>query len=206
MSTLIIITGASKGIGRSIATAFAKDTRIAKLKLCLIARDLEGLKQTQQMVNSLSSSQRKIQTSIHSIDLSKIDTLHKSIEKLFKEEIQQDKFERTMLINNAGSLGYVGPSSDMPTPMEMTQAVNFNVTSAIWISSYFVKFFAHQHKTKSNVVNISSLCAITPFKTMAMYCSGKAAVSILYEKYKITSIVWTHHIHSISRETCGIKP
>lgn len=181
MSTLIIITGASKGIGRSIATAFAKDTRIDKLRLCLIARNLEGLKQTQQMVNSLSSSQRKIQTSIHSIDLSKIDTLHTSIETLFKEEIQQGKFERTMLINNAASLGYVGPSSDMPTPMEMTQAVNFNVTSNIWISSYFVKIFAHQHKTKCNVVNISSLCAITPFKTMAMYCSGKAAVSFSYK-------------------------
>jgi len=94
----------------------------------------------------------------------------------FQQKIKQnDKYERAILINNAASLGYVGPSSDLPSPKELKESIDFNITSSVWLSSYFVRFFGHEHKIKCNVVNMSSLCAVTPFKTMAMYCTGKAS-------------------------------
>jgi hypothetical protein len=59
MSTLVVITGASRGIGRSAAVAFAKDPRINKLSLCLIARKEDGLSQTKSN-GSRSSRARKL--------------------------------------------------------------------------------------------------------------------------------------------------
>lgn len=206
MSTLIIITGASRGIGRAIAVAFAKESRIKNPAFCLIARNKDALSQTESLIkreiedgnncNNEGGREKQVRSSSHSIDLSKLDTLANEIKSVFRQQIEGDTnvdgngngngnvitdpvsgYERAILINNAGSLGHVGSSSDLPSPQELQANVDFNVTSTIWLSSYFVKYFAHEHQIKCNVVNISSLCAITPFKTMAMYCAGKAAVS-----------------------------
>ena len=180
MATLVIITGSSKGIGRSTACAFAKDPRIHKLDLCLIARNQEGLLQTQLLARNAASLDKSVESSIHSIDLSNLDTLEMKTKDTFQQKIKQnDKYERAILINNAASLGYVGPSSDLPSPKELKESIDFNITSSVWLSSYFVRFFGHQHKIKCNVVNMSSLCAVTPFKTMAMYCTGKASVRFI---------------------------
>jgi len=176
MTTLVIITGASKGIGRSTAIAFAKDQRIQHLGLCLIARNQEGLMQTQALARNGASPGKMIPCSTHSIDLSNLDTLEMKIKGVFQEKMRSsDQYERVILINNAGSLGFLGPSSDLPPPSELKECIDFNITSSVWLSSYFVKFFGHEHNMKCNVVNMSSLCGIKPFKTMAMYCSGKAA-------------------------------
>lgn len=182
MTTLVIITGASKGIGRSIAIAFSKDKRIEKLSICLIARNREGLIQTQALIkNGTSPRNREVKSTIHSIDLGNLQTLQSNIEIIFREKMLESKYERAIFINNAGSLGYIGPSSKMPSPTELEKNVNFNITSSLWLSSNFVNFFAKKNFIKSYVVNISSLCAISPFKTMAMYCSGKAARDIWHK-------------------------
>lgn len=181
MTTLVIITGASKGIGRSTAIAFAKDQRIQHLGLCLIARNQEGLMQTQALARNSASPGKMILSSTHSVDLSNLDTLEMKIKSVFKEKMRSsDRYERVILINNAGSLGFLGPSSDLPSPNELKESLDFNITSSIWISSYFVRFFGHEHNMKCNVVNMSSLCGVEPFKTMAMYCSGKAAVRMQF--------------------------
>jgi sepiapterin reductase len=181
MTTLVIITGASKGIGRNTAIAFAKDQRIQHLGLCLIARNQEGLMQTQALARNSASPGKMILSSTHSVDLSNLDTLEMKIKSVFKEKMRSsDRYERVILINNAGSLGFLGPSSDLPSPNELKESLDFNITSSIWISSYFVRFFGHEHNMKCNVVNMSSLCGVEPFKTMAMYCSGKAAVRMQF--------------------------
>ena len=194
MSTLIIITGASRGIGRAIAVAFAKESRIKNPAFCLIARNKDALSQTESLIqreiedgNNCNNEgetvkQKQVRSSSHSIDLSKLDTLANEIKSVFRQQIEGDTpnvdgYERAILINNAGSLGHLGSSSDLPSPQELQVNIDFNVTSTIWLSSYFVKYFAHEHQIKCDVVNMSSLCAITPFKTMATYCAGKAAVS-----------------------------
>ncbi len=178
MSTLVIITGASRGIGRSAAIAFASDPRIQKLSLCLIARNEDGLFQTKAMVHHVKPA-NEIDTKTYSIDLSDLSCLESSMETVFRKQLESDvsPFKRAILINNAGSLGHLGSSAELPSPTELQRNVDFNVTSAVWITSYFVKHFAQERKIRCNVVNISSLCAVKPFRTMAVYCAGKAAVS-----------------------------
>jgi len=180
MSTLVIITGASRGIGQATSLAFAKDARFPFLTFCLIARSKVGLSETQALVQN-ANPRKEIQTSIHPIDLSDLDTLESNIKSVFQRLLDSRVYESAILINNAGSLGHVGPSAELPSLKEMQRAVDLNVTSALWISSYFVNCFGYEHSIKCTVVNISSLCAVTPFKTMGMYCMGKAAVSEMFD-------------------------
>ena len=181
MNCLVVVTGASRGIGRSLSIAFAKDPRIRRLSLCLIARNETGLEETKAMVEDTAPSDKELETRIHSIDLSDLENLEDDMRRVFREqalEINNGRsYERAILINNAGSLGHVGPSTKLPSPKELQDTVDFNVISSIWIASYFATYFGGEHSMPCNIVNMSSLCAQKPFKTMAMYCATKAAVS-----------------------------
>ena len=55
--------------------------------------------------------------------------------------------------------------------------IDFNITSSIYLTSQFVRYFAHfsDSEHRGLVVNVSSLCAIQPFATWSLYCAGKAA-------------------------------
>lgn len=179
MTVLVVVTGASRGIGRSIAIEFVKSGTLRNLELCLIGRNREGLLQTQGLVETYTSNDQHVKSTTHSIDLSDLEHLETNIQSAFHplNRTQKERYTRAILINNAGSLGHVGASSCLPSPMALKESVDLNFTSSVWLSSYFYRVFGREQNIKCNIVNISSLCAISPFKTMAMYCAGKSAVS-----------------------------
>lgn len=181
MRSLVVITGASRGIGRACALAFVKEKSFLDLHVALVARNLEGLTETERQIRSVSGA-KNVTISKHSSDLSNLDCLEDDIKCIFDTLSEGTQYEQVILINNAGSLGYIGASSNLPSPKEIQKTIDFNVTSCIWLSSYFVQYFAKQLSIpKVNVVNMSSLCGISPFKTLALYCSGKAARDMFHQ-------------------------
>jgi len=197
--TLILITGASRGIGKACAIAFAqhKNALPTPLRLCIVARSQDGLRRTAELVQraaaevTLVESKREEQAAVevihHVVDLSDLDTLDDRMTTIF-QEIQSSStsddqrndgsgdYDRAILINNAGSLGHIGPSTNLPSLPDLRKAIDLNVTSSMWLSSNFVQQFGNpKMMTKCTVVNVSSLCAIQPFKTLGTYCAGKAA-------------------------------
>jgi sepiapterin reductase len=88
-------------------------------------------------------------------------------------------YSRALLINNAGSLGELTPVDSISSLATLQSAIDFNVTSAMWLTSQFVKHFATAASASGNepnvVINVSSLAAIKPFETWGIYCAGKAA-------------------------------
>ncbi len=212
-STLIVITGASRGIGRACAVAFARDPRFPNIHLSLLARSQQGLSQTQSMViknieekrqsngvKDEATKEKCVSTYIKCMDLSDLTTLEENfkialnqLEDAAKSNIQGISlsveqeyvhgqrlyFDRAIFINNAGSTGYVGPSNTLPSPKEMQSYMDLNVTSSLWMSSYFIQYFSKI--CDCTVVNMSSLCAIQPFRTMGMYCTGKAARDMFHK-------------------------
>jgi len=205
--TLILITGASKGIGQACAIAFARNAALPPpVRLCIIARSQDGLEKTAKLVQqaaaevavvkSRKEEQAVVEVVQHVVDLSDLDALEDRMLTIFQEikssisrscnegintkdghrDDGSSNYDRTILINNAGSLGHLGPSTDMVSLLDLRKVIDLNVTSSMWLSSNFVRQFGNpKMTTKCTVVNISSLCAIQPFETMATYCSGKAA-------------------------------
>ena len=186
--TVIVITGASRGLGRAIAVAFASCLSPfgEHIRVILVARSKADLIHTERdMHNAANGSAVHLEIFCCCADLADLSALESDIDNIFHLASQSAKdsddvpFDRAILINNAGSLGYLGKVRDMASLVDLQHAINLNVTSSIWISSQFVSKFSRRG-ANCLIVNISSLCAIEPFSTMSVYCSGKAARDMLH--------------------------
>ncbi|NXG13128.1 SPRE reductase, partial [Grallaria varia] len=81
-----------------------------------------------------------------------------------------------------GSLGDISKSFlDLTDPEEINQYFAFNVTSALCLTSSALQAFGERPGSVRTVVNVSSLCALKPFKSWALYCSGKASRDMMFQ-------------------------
>ena len=119
-------------------------------------------------------------------DLGNLNTLDDSIDQILSAassvylENSNQGFDECILINNAGSLGHIGPTTSTPSLSNMRQTIDLNVTSALWLSVRVGQWVQQKQQClsslkKYSVVNVSSLVAIQPFPTLAIYSAGKAA-------------------------------
>ena len=179
-SLLLVVSGASRGLGQAIATAFCEHaTGLSRMRALLVARSEEGLAETQQRMKTAAAANNiSLEDSIHIMDLANLDTLDENIDALLEQTATVNDYDRVVLVNNAGSLGHLGPLADMISLKDLQQSLDFNVTSSLWLSIRFVKSMLN---ASCVVVNISSLCAIEPFPTMGVYCTGKAARDMFYK-------------------------
>ena len=181
---MLVVTGASRGLGRAIAKAFSREVshifpNTSKVFVHLIARSSEGLDGTEQEILTQISDRKawNIEIVKHQVDLSDLDKLDDILVLIF--EAMRSRIiqcDRIVFVNNAGSLGVLGPCLESPSLKDMQRTVDFNVTSSLWTSVRFirnVKIDAPEATT--TIVNISSLAAIQPLPTMGIYSAGKAA-------------------------------
>ena len=194
---LVVISGASRGIGRAIALALADAACINRgktnddessssilvpshLHMILVARSATSLKETADLLQQrCGNSDSNITTTCLEMDLAEIDRLPQNVNKIL-EPLEDCTYNSCMLINNAGSLGPLGKATSIcdedstsASLKRWRDTIDLNITSSLWMSSQFAK--ATSHVSLVRIVNISSLCAIEPFPTMSLYCTGKAA-------------------------------
>ncbi len=238
MKSLAIITGASRGIGRSIALAITDAVNFSAsrkgldcvddsstsppmpglistpLHMILISRSVDSLHETARLVQQRCDHDGLIFTTCHEMDLSDLDNLSEKFVGLL-ESVKKADYDQCWLINNAGSLGPLGPASSLGSDgsslKELQNAVNLNVTSGIWISAQFTRsFLTPCIKSRSpliRIVNVSSLCAMKPFPTMSIYCSGKAARDMFHSVLaKENTQIHDTKISSISDATNEKRP
>ncbi|CAB9499838.1 Sepiapterin reductase [Seminavis robusta] len=184
MQMLLIVTGASKGLGKAITTGFCcmdsseqQRQQLDRLHVVLAARSanlLEELGRT--IMHHNESTKVRVTLSCFAVDLSDLDQLDSHFDRMF-QEVNLSGFDRVVFVNNAGSLGYLGPCSSSPSLMGMKATIEFNVTSALWLSSRFAQLVQENSKDtqKVTLINISSLLAVEAFPTMGIYAAGKAA-------------------------------
>ena len=154
----VLITGASRGIGKATAKAFAD----AGWNLLLVARDAKSLE-----LISDELSNHKINIHYESIDLSKPELIPIGINKLLAQGSCP-----SVLINNAG-VGWTGDLMKMP--LESWQWVfQMNLTSVFQICSTVVPFM---RKKGGLVINVSSHAARNAFPQWGAYCVSKSALA-----------------------------
>ena len=172
--TYLVITGASKGLGQTIAITFAKSLK-SPVHFVLTGRDVGGLNNTKSFIQEERKGLPEDATvyDLHSADLSDLSNLSKVASHLF-DNIRDRSYSNYIFINNAGSIGqlkFVG--SNEHSVVDFENFFNLNVTSSCFLTHEYVK--RHLTARKATIVNISSLCAVQPTESFSLYCSGKAA-------------------------------
>jgi NAD(P)-dependent dehydrogenase (short-subunit alcohol dehydrogenase family) len=156
---VIIVTGASRGIGAASAASLAK----AGATVVLAARDAALTKQIAQSIGA-SASARACDVSDYT-----------AVEALVADT--QSRFGRLdALINNAGVIEPIASIADSD-PAAWARAIEINLTGAYHaIRAVLPGMIAAGGGT---IVNVSSGAAIRPLEGWSAYCSGKAGLHML---------------------------
>lgn len=82
----------------------------------------------------------------------------------------------------SGTLGDVSKGFvDLADPAELNNYWALNLTSMLCLTSSILKAFPDSPGLSRTMVNISSLCALQPFKGWGLYCAGKAARDMMFQ-------------------------
>jgi short-subunit dehydrogenase len=162
MSKRILITGASRGIGRAIAEKLA----MADVTLLLHGRDTVALGETCKVVQSSCAGVVKL---IHDL------ATEKGVTGLISQ-VGEDPLD--VLINNAG-IAVVKPFREI-TSDEWKQTIGVNVTAPFLL----IQRFAGQMPPGSSIVNILSAAAKTAFPNWSAYCMSKFALEGLSQSIR----------------------
>tara|TARA_Y100001970_G_scaffold200773_1_gene244285 strand:+ start:55683 stop:56390 length:708 start_codon:yes stop_codon:yes gene_type:complete len=155
---IVLITGATKGIGRETAIKFAN----SGWDLILMARNIKML---EELKKELSNKPGKV--FIVACDLSEPNMIEASLSK-----VVENCGCPSVLINNAG-FAYNGDLIGMPLD-KWQEIMQVNLTSVFQICSYIVPLMREKGGL---IINVSSHAAHNAFPQWSAYCVSKAALS-----------------------------
>ena len=167
-----LVTGAARGLGRSIALALAD----AGADVALGLREVGSADDLVAEIADMGRRGLAVQ-----MDVARLEQLEPAIDVVIERFGRLD-----ILVNNAG----VGP----PNPAVDVTEADFDLTMAINVKGLF---FASQAAGRAmirqghgRIVNLSSQAGFVALPTEAVYCASKAAVSHLT---KCLAIEWGEH-------------
>lgn len=179
--TFCLVTGASRGIGRTISIEFSKKVADGSVFL-LMARSASALDDTKAAILEATKG-RNISVVAVPADLEKPDgsAYLTSIQTtLTQTNTTASDFDHSILVHNAGSLGIEKKLKviEMEDLAELQNYFSLNVFSMMILTTQFFKVFNDASKQRS-IVQITSLAGIQPCNTWGLYCTGKAARDML---------------------------
>ncbi len=160
MEKVVIVTGASRGIGREIAR------QLAKSKMKVIANYNQSVKEANELKKELEKEGIEI-------DIIKADiTKREEVQKLVQYTIEKYK-KIDVLINNAGISEYKMFTDE--TDEDWNKIINTNLYSAFIMSQEVIPNMIH-HK-EGNIINISSIWGVTGASLEVLYSISKAGMN-----------------------------
>ncbi len=153
----ILISGASRGIGKALAIKLAD----SECKLCLVARNMSN---STELINILEKSNTEY--FLYDADLSKQNEV-KNTYDYFKKEVG----DIDILINNAGR-GIFSPIAE-EKPEQIKEILDLNIFGLIYLTNLCVNDLI---KNKGILINISSVAGRKGFQGLSVYCASKWAV------------------------------
>lgn len=149
-----LITGASSGIGKATALAFAE----AGIHLALVSR-------SQPQLEAVAETARKfgVKVQVYPIDLSKVAEVRSQIEAIAAFS------PLDILINNAG-MGYTGSLMEMSLT-DWQRVIDLNVTSVLQCIQGVLP--GMRERKQGTIINVASIAAHQTFPNWGAYCVSK---------------------------------
>jgi benzil reductase ((S)-benzoin forming) len=158
----IILTGASKGLGRALAARLMG----AGTRLVCLSRERSESAVAQ-------AAQTGTELIWHAIDLADLDRLQAELPAIFAPERLRGS-DRLWLINNAGILAPVKPMGALD-PDALRRNVAVNLTAPILLANAFLAA-TRELEAQRVIVNVSSGAAKHPIEGWGAYCTTKAGL------------------------------
>jgi len=155
-----LITGASSGIGKATALAFAK----AGIDIALLSRSQDKLEAVAKVAREAG-----VEAKAYTLDLAEIAAVEAGI-KAIATDAPID-----ILVNNAG-IGYTRPLSEIPLS-DWQYVMNLNLTS-VWQCILGV-LPTMRDRRRGTIVNVASIAGVQPFPTWGAYNVSKAGLIAL---------------------------
>lgn len=158
-----IVTGGSRGIGRSIAVALAE----AGADVCVAARKVEALEESVAAVRATGRKGLAVPTNVRDMD---------ALQNLVNEtKSQLGRID--ILINNAATNPVFGPIANIDERAWDT-TMNTNVKSAFFLSK-MVREAIKEHGEGGSIINVSSTGGFRASGGLGTYSVSKAAIIML---------------------------
>lgn len=154
---VILITGATSGIGAACAEFFAKEGAL----LALVGRNAE---------RSITVKEKIKGNGVEADPLFILADISVDSERIINETI--DKYGRLDILINNAAFAISGSIEDMRAE-DFDSMMATNVRGTLLVTQLAVP---HLIKTKGNIINISSICGLRAFEKFLGYCMSKAAL------------------------------
>ena len=164
---VIVITGASSGIGKALAYLLAPQSP----QLVLVARDGNRLEEVAKHCETLGASTLVVPTDV-------------SNPQACSEMIQATiyKFSRIdVLVNNAG-LSMWSTVEDVQDVSRFKHIMGVNFWGSLYCTKYALPFLK---QNRGRIVAISSVASLTGVPSHAVYCASKHAMNGFFESLRI---------------------
>jgi len=159
---VILITGASQGIGAAIAKAFARE--VPGCRLALVARSEKNLRTVAAHCTRLGASAAEV----FGCDVSDADAVEAMAKAVTKRFGALD-----VLINNAGV--FRGAPLIETSVADFDQIVATNLRSVFLVSRTFAA--AMIQRGRGHIFNMSSIAGLVGYPNGAAYCAAKFGVT-----------------------------
>lgn len=153
-----LITGASSGIGKATALAFAE----AGIDLALVSRSQEKLDTVVTAAKAIG-----VEAKAFIVDLACVEQVQAKIKAIADEFGNID-----ILVNNAG-MGYTANLSEIPL-QDWQQVINLNLTSIFQCTMAILPTM--RQRNQGTIINIASIAAKQSFPGWGAYCVSKAGL------------------------------
>src|SRR5580698_9133219 len=153
------VTGASRGIGRAIAVAFAE----AGADVALVARSADGLAETAEAIEAVGRKACVIQADVTSYD-AVADAVAAAIDQLGSLDV---------VVNNAGGSNFMIPFRDLRLS-GWDKLIQLNLSSAVYVCHAAAGHLLD--RGHGSVINVASVAGVAASPTMSPYGAAKAGL------------------------------
>lgn len=158
-----LITGAGRGIGRTIAISLAQEG----VHVGLVGRSLENLRNVAEELKSYN-----VNVAVASADVSDMDAITTAVDSIRSELGAID-----ILVNNAG-IGKFGGFMEL-TPEEWTNIIDVNVKGVYYTTRAVLPEM--MERNTGDIINVASTAGLRGAPLTSAYTASKAAVIGLSE-------------------------